>query len=143
MTMFLIGLPGLLTRLEPLRTVACNIFKVFPGFNMLIFCIKSSLMEKSLFLAVSSFLVNRQLWMVLDGKSFWEYPVVLLSLKDPFLALFCSSLYINDLLNYIICNISFAWTFFHAYFQITEEQEKGYFFSTSQPLPPTSHTVRY
>ena len=60
-TIFLIGLPGILTRLGPLRTVACNIIKVFPGFNMLVFCIKSSLMEKSLhFLLIDSF---GQFWM--------------------------------------------------------------------------------
>ena len=53
---------------------------------------------------ISSFLSNRQLGVVLDGKFSQEYPVMLEFLKASFLVLHFS-LYINDLPD-VICNIA-------------------------------------
>ena len=53
---------------------------------------------------ISSFLSNRQLGVLLDGKFSQEYPVMLEFLKASFLVLHFS-LYINDLPD-VICNIA-------------------------------------
>ena len=59
-----------------------------------------------IFHLISSFLSNRRLWVVLDGKSSQEYPVnagvPLWSILGHTLFL----LYINDLADNVICNIA-------------------------------------
>ena len=67
---------------------------------------KSYGISGQIFGLISSFLSNRRLWVVLDGKSSQEYPVNAGvpqgSILDPTLFL----LYINDLPDDVICNIA-------------------------------------
>ena len=68
--------------------------------------LKSYGISGQIFDLISSFLSNRQLWVILDGKSSQEYPVnagVLQgSIRGPTLFL----LYINDTPDDVICNIA-------------------------------------
>ena len=61
---------------------------------------------RSEFGLISSFLSNRQLWVVLDGKSSQEYPVNVGVPQRSNLGPTLFLLYINDLPDDVICNIS-------------------------------------
>ena len=54
---------------------------------------------------ISSFLSNRRLWMVVDGKSSQEYPVNAGFLQESILGPTLFLRYINDLLDDVICNL--------------------------------------
>ena len=53
---------------------------------------------------ISSFVSNRWLWVVLDGKSSQEYPVNAEIPQGSILGATLFLLYINDLPNDVICN---------------------------------------
>ena len=53
---------------------------------------------------ISSFVSNRWLWVVLDGKSSQEYPVNARIPQGSILGATLFLLYINDLPNDVICN---------------------------------------
>ena len=55
---------------------------------------------------ISSFFINRWLWVVLDGKLSQEYPVNAKVLQGSILGPVFFLLYINDLPDDVICNIA-------------------------------------
>ena len=59
-----------------------------------------------LFGLISSFLINRRLWMILDEKFSQEYPVNAEFSEGSFLRCTLFLLYINDLPNDVIYNIA-------------------------------------
>ena len=72
----------------------------------LLYKLRSYGISGQIFGLTSSFLSDRRLWVVLDGKSSQEYPVNAgvpqVSIRGPALLL----LYINDLPDDVICNIA-------------------------------------
>ena len=74
--------------------------------ELLVFKLKSYGVSGQIFGLISSFLSNRQVWVVLDGKSSQEYPVnagvLQSSILDPTLFL----LHINDISDDFICDIA-------------------------------------
>ena len=62
-------------------------------------------MSGQIFGLISSFLSNRRLWVVLDGKSSQEYPVNAGVTQGSILGSKLFLLYINDLPDDVICNI--------------------------------------
>ena len=95
-------------RSGPTRVVALDISKAFDRVwhDGLLHKLKSYGISDQIFGLISSFLSNRRLQVVLDGKSSQEYPVNAgipqMSILPPTLFL----LYINDLPDDVICNIA-------------------------------------
>ena len=68
--------------------------------------LKSYGISGQIFRLISSFLSNRQLWVVLDRKLSQEYPVNAGVLQEFILRPALFLLYINDLPDVVICNIA-------------------------------------
>ena len=85
------------------RAVACDISNIYAG---LLHKLKSSGISGQIFGLISSFLSNRWLRVVLDGKSSQEYPVNTGVPEGSIIGPTLFLLYINDLPDDVICNIS-------------------------------------
>ena len=90
------------------RTVALDISKAFDRVwhAGLLYKLKSYGISGQIFGLISSFLSNRQLRVVLDGKSSQEYPVNAGFPQGSILGPPLFLLYINDLPDDVICNIA-------------------------------------
>ena len=73
---------------------------------MLVFVTKSYGISGQIFGLISSFLSNKQLWVILDGKSSKEYPVNAGVPQGSILGPILFLLWINDLPDDVICNIA-------------------------------------
>ena len=98
---------GAFNRSEATRAVALDISKAFDRVwhAGLLHKLKSYGISGQIFGHISSFLSNGRLWVVLDGKCSQEYPV---NAGVPEGSILCPTLfllYINDLLDDVICNI--------------------------------------
>ena len=89
------------------RAVALDIFKAFDRvWNAgLLHKLRSYGVSGQIFGLVSSFVSNRRLWAVLDGKSSQEYPVNIEVPQGSNLGPTLFLLYIDDLPDDVICNI--------------------------------------
>ena len=76
------------------------------GIAGLLHKLKSYGISGQIFGLISSFLSNRWLWVLLDGKSSQEYPVNAGVLQGSILGHTLFLLYINDLPDDVICNIA-------------------------------------
>ena len=92
----------------PTRAVALDISKTFDRVwhAGLLPKLKSYGISGQIFGLISSFLSNRWLRVVLDGKSSQEYPVNAGARQGSILGPTLSLLYINDLPDDVICNIA-------------------------------------
>ena len=90
------------------RAVALDISKAFDRVwhAGLLHKLKSYGISGQIFGLISSFLSNRRLWVVLDGKSSQEYPVNAGASQGSILGSTLFLLYINDLPDDVICNIA-------------------------------------
>ena len=90
------------------RAVALNISKAFDRVwhAGLLHKLKSYGISGQIFGLISSFLSNRRLRVVLDGKSSQEYPVNTGVPQGSILGLTLFLLYINDLPDGVICDIA-------------------------------------
>ena len=105
--LYLIELPGLLTDLSLLELWYLIYPRHLTGFRMLVFFTKlSHEISVQLFGLISSFLSNRQLGVVLDGKSSQEYPVNVGVPQGLILGLTLFLLCINDLPDDVTCDIA-------------------------------------
>ena len=102
-----IELPGLLTGLGLLELWHMTYPRLLTGFGMMVlFSNVSQRISGQIFRLISSFLSNRRLRVVLDGKSLQEYPVNAGVTEGSILALTLFLLYINDLRDVVSCNIA-------------------------------------
>ena len=102
-----IELLGLLTGLGLLELWHMIYPRLLTGFGMMVlFSNVSQGISGQIFRLISSFLSNRRLRMVLDGKSLQEYPVNAGVTEGSILALTLFLLYINDLRDVVSCNIA-------------------------------------
>ena len=88
--------------------VALDISKAFnrvwhTGFLHKLICYGIS---DQIFGLISSFLINRGLWVVLDGKASREYPVNAAVPQGSIIGLTLFLLYINELPDDVVCNIA-------------------------------------
>ena len=99
---------GAFSRSGATRAVALDISKAFDLVwqAALLHKLKSYGMSGRIFGLISSFLSNRQLRVVLDGKSSEEYPVNAGVPQGSILGRALFLLYINDLPDDVICNIA-------------------------------------
>ena len=90
------------------RAVALDISKAFDRLwhAGLLHKLKSYGISGQIFGLISSFLSNRWVWVVLDGKSSQEYPVNAGAPQGSILGPTLFLLYINDLPDDVICNIA-------------------------------------
>ena len=90
------------------RAVALGISKAFDRVwhAGLLHKLKSYAISGQIFDFISSYLSNRWLWVVLDGKSSEKYPVNTGAAQDSILGPALFLLYINDLSDNVICNIA-------------------------------------
>ena len=90
------------------RAVALDISKAFDRVwhTDLLHKLKSYEISGQIFGLMSSFLSNKRLWVVLDGKSSQEYPVIAGFPQGSILRPTLFLLYINDLPDDVICDIA-------------------------------------
>ena len=107
--LYLIELLVLLTRQAP-QTMALDISKAFDRVwhAGLLHKLRSYGISGQIFGLISSFLSNRRLRVVLDGKSSQEYPVNAGVLQGSILGPTLFLLYISDLPDDVICNIAIS-----------------------------------
>ena len=104
--LYLIELLGLLTSLGLLELWFLIYPQLLTGFGMLVFFTNLSHgISGEIFGIISSFLSNRRLQVVLDGKSSQEYPVNAGVPQGSIRGLTLFLLYINDLPDDVICDI--------------------------------------
>ena len=106
--LYLIKLLGLFNRSGATRAVALDISKAFDRvwYAGLLHKFKSYGSSGQIFGLISSFLSNRRLRVVLDGKSSQEYPVNVGVPQGSILGPTLFLLYINDLPDDVICDIA-------------------------------------
>ena len=105
--LYLIELLGFSTGLGLIELRHLIYPRLLTGFDMLVFFINLSLMEFQVrYLIIPSFLSNRQLRVVRDGKSSQEYPVTAGVFQGFLLGPTLFLLYINDIPDDVICNIA-------------------------------------
>ena len=108
MDLGLLEMLGLLTGLKLLKLWHLIYPRLLTGFAKLVYFtnLKSYGISGQIFGLVSSFLSNRPLWVVLDGKTSQEYPVNARVTQGSILHPTLFLPYINDLPDNVICSIA-------------------------------------